>query len=73
MAVNRVRYFEKYGKPARIMRAAVLLHELIRSADPGHRAALRAVSRRSAWEPLIAGLKTRPAEAAAVSHSATIS
>ena len=39
-AVNRVRYFEKHGKPANRMRAAVLLHELLRSASqPPRRAA----------------------------------
>lgn len=57
-AVNRVRYFEKYGRSARALRAIVLVHELLRSADPSHRAAVRAVSRRSAWEPLISGLRT---------------
>jgi len=73
MAVNRVRYFEKHGKPARAMRAIVLLHELIRSADPSHRAAARAVARRSTWEPLISGLKTRPMDAVAASSSVTVS
>ena len=58
MAVNRVRYFEKCGRPVRVLRAVVLLNQFLRSADPGHRAALRAVSRRSGWEPLISGLKT---------------
>jgi N-acetylglucosaminyl-diphospho-decaprenol L-rhamnosyltransferase len=59
MAVNRIRYCEKHGKPARIMRAIVLTHELIRSSNASHRAALRAVARRSSWEPLISGLKGR--------------
>ncbi len=59
--VNRVRYFEKYGRSARALRAILLLHTLLRSADPSHRAALRAVSRRSDWEPLIFGLMARSA------------
>jgi GT2 family glycosyltransferase len=62
-AVNRVRYFEKYCKPAGAMRAAVLLHELLRSASRSHRSALLAVSRPSTWEPLISGLKGPSARA----------
>lgn len=57
MAVNRVRYVEKHGGNARTYRAAVILNELLRSTDPSHRAALREVSRRAAWSPLISGLK----------------
>jgi GT2 family glycosyltransferase len=56
-AINRIRYFEKYGKATSAMRAAVLLHELLRSASASHRGALLAVSRPSTWEPLISGLK----------------
>jgi GT2 family glycosyltransferase len=67
MAVNRVRYFEKYGRPSRVLRALVLLNQFLRLADPGHRAALLALSRRSSWEPLIAGLKARSAGTAASS------
>jgi len=63
-AVNRVRYFEKHGKSAGLMRAVVLLHELLRSVAPGHRAALRVVSKRSTWEPLIFDLKARSAKPA---------
>jgi GT2 family glycosyltransferase len=58
-AVNRVRYFEKHKKAARRMRAAVLLHELLRATSAGHRGALVAVARRSTWEPLISSLKAR--------------
>jgi GT2 family glycosyltransferase len=57
MAINRVRYIEKRGGNAGAYRGAVILHELLRSADPAHRAALRAVSRRAAWSPLISRLK----------------
>jgi GT2 family glycosyltransferase len=67
MAVNRVRYFEKYGRPSRVLRALVLLNQFLRLADAGHRAALLAVSRRSSWEPLIAALKARSAGAHAAS------
>ena len=68
MAVNRVRYFEKDGRSsAGVLRVVVLLNQVLRMADPGRRAALRAVSRRSAWEPLISGLKARPGGADAVS------
>lgn len=67
MAVNRIRYFEKYGRPSRVLCALVLLNQFLRSANPSHRAALLAVSRRSSWEPLIAGLKARSAGADAAS------
>jgi GT2 family glycosyltransferase len=73
MAVNRVRYFEKHGGPIRAFRAAVLLNELLRSLNPGHRAALRAVARRSAWEPLISGLKVGAVGAADASSPVKIS
>jgi GT2 family glycosyltransferase len=62
-AVNRIRYFEKHGKPTGAMRAAVLLHELLRSASGSHRAALLAVSRPSSWAPLLSGLKARSTKA----------
>lgn len=63
LAVNRIRYFEKYSRPNWIRRALVLLNQFLRMASPGHRAALLAVSRRSSWEPLIAGLKAGSAGA----------
>ena len=66
-AINRVRYFEKCGRATGTMRAAVLLHELLRSTSPSHRGALLAVSRPSTWEPLISGLKARPAKPVALS------
>jgi GT2 family glycosyltransferase len=69
MAVNRVRYFEKHGKSATLMRAVVFLHELLRSVAPAHRAALRVVSRRSTWEPLISGLKVDSAKTTVTSKS----
>jgi GT2 family glycosyltransferase len=59
MAVNRIRYFEKYDRSNRTLRGLMLLNQFLRAASPGHRAALLAVLRRSSWEPLIAGLKVR--------------
>jgi GT2 family glycosyltransferase len=67
MAVNRVRYFEKDGRSARVLRVVVLLNQFLRMANPSHRAALWVVSRRSAWEPLISGLKARSGGTDAVS------
>lgn len=57
MAVNRVRYYEKYhGRPVTsLFRTAVALHYLIRCADPQHRTALKAVLRRSEWAALPGG------------------
>ncbi len=57
MAVNRVRYFEAYhGRlPALLFRAVVVLHAALRPHDPGQRAALRAVLRRSRWSRLLGG------------------
>ena len=48
-AVNRVRYMEKHGRWPRLYWLAVILHELLRSGDPGHRRALLTVLRRSRW------------------------
>lgn len=54
LAVNRIRYYEKWhGRPASsLFRAAVTLNELLRSASPPHRGALRYVARRSTWRHL---------------------
>jgi GT2 family glycosyltransferase len=56
-AVSRIRFMEKRRQRPRAYRAAVVLHELLRSADPGHRTALRYVLRRSRWPALVAGLQ----------------
>jgi N-acetylglucosaminyl-diphospho-decaprenol L-rhamnosyltransferase len=56
-AVNRIRYMEKRRRLPRAYRAAVILHELLRCADSGHRTALRFVLRRSSWPALLAGLQ----------------
>jgi len=54
MAVNRVRYVRKHHtrRYARVFHAAVVLHEVMRSYDPAHRAALRVLVDRSTWSRL---------------------
>jgi N-acetylglucosaminyl-diphospho-decaprenol L-rhamnosyltransferase len=54
LAVNRVRYYEKYHREPAIslFRGIVILHHLLRSADPYQRAALKALVRRSRWSDL---------------------
>jgi GT2 family glycosyltransferase len=74
-AVSRVRYMEKCGQQPRAYRAAVALHELLRSSDPAHRTALRHVLRRSSWPALVRSLQdpgappVPPASAAATARS----
>lgn len=68
MAVNRIRYAEKYREQgARPLgtRLAVILHEALRSKDPAHRYALKTVVRRSSWASLPAAQPARPAGPAA--------
>lgn len=57
MAVNRIRYYEKrHGRARSVMfRGVVVLHELLRGADPVHRRSLRFVLRRSSWSRLPGG------------------
>jgi GT2 family glycosyltransferase len=57
MAVNRVRYYEKYHRrPATsVFRAVVTLHYLLRSGNPDRRVALRALIRRYRWRTLPGG------------------
>jgi GT2 family glycosyltransferase len=54
MGVNRVRYFESYHSSAAsaVFRSVVLLHHLLRSADPRHRFAARVVASRASWSTL---------------------
>ena len=54
MAVNRVRYVEKYHGPvySAAYQAAVMFHELARSADPAHRKAFQVVADRRSWDLL---------------------
>jgi GT2 family glycosyltransferase len=69
-AVNRIRYMEKRRRLPRAYRAAVILHELLRSADSGHRTALRFVLRRSSWPALVAGLQVQRAGQSAPARDA---
>ena len=54
MAVNRVRYYEKYHDRtfSSLFRAVVALSELLRLAHPWHRSALCTVLRRRSWAKL---------------------
>ena len=54
MAVNRVRYYEKYHhRPnSSLFRVVVALGEMLRVADPWHRFAFRAVLHRKSWAEL---------------------
>lgn len=54
MAVNRIRYVRKYHtRPyALAFRGGVILGELLRSYQPGHRLALKHVLRESMWDTL---------------------
>jgi N-acetylglucosaminyl-diphospho-decaprenol L-rhamnosyltransferase len=57
MAVNRVRYYEKYHRwPATsVFRAIIVLHSVARSGGHDHRVALKALIRRSLWAALPGG------------------
>jgi GT2 family glycosyltransferase len=68
MAVSRLRYREKHGNSAGPYRVALIIAALLRSTDPGHRAALRAILRRSTWSALVSGLQE--SSAAGGSHGA---
>ncbi len=54
MAVNRITYHRAHHGPAAAaaMRGIVVLHEALRSSDPGHRASLRTVLDESSWPRL---------------------
>jgi GT2 family glycosyltransferase len=58
MAVNRIRYVEKHGSYSRAYRVAVIVAELLRSTDVGHRLALKTIIRRSGWPDLIKRLSS---------------
>jgi N-acetylglucosaminyl-diphospho-decaprenol L-rhamnosyltransferase len=62
LAVNRVRYFEKYhrGLDRHLYRAAIALQHLLRCSDAAERASLIAVCRRSSWAELPGGLPPGP-------------
>jgi len=73
LAVNRIRYYEKHHRrPATsLFRAAVTLHYLLRSADPGERIALRVLVRRSRWSGLPGGDRAEGQTAADPARSRT--
>jgi N-acetylglucosaminyl-diphospho-decaprenol L-rhamnosyltransferase len=60
LAVNRVRYFEKYhGRArARLFRAVVVLQHLLRARDPDSRATLSTIIWRHRWPQLPGGRST---------------
>ena len=60
LAVNRIRYREKHCGRSRIYWGIVILQELLRSLDPGHRHSLRAVLRRSTWNSIVERLQAPP-------------
>ena len=69
MAVNRIRYMKKHAGRLGADPAAVILHELLRSGDPSHRTALRAVLRRSSWPKLLGDVPVLSAGSSAHSHA----
>jgi len=54
MAVNRIRYIDKYASPlrARLFRFAVVLHEALRYPIPSHRLTMGYVARKNSWPML---------------------
>lgn len=63
MALSRVRYMEKHGGWPVAYRAALIVAELLRCADPGHRAALKLLLRRSRWRGFVSSLTQPPRRA----------
>lgn len=62
MAINRVRYIRKHRsqKYAAAFRAAVVLHEALRSYDPAHRETLRMLLDEGSWWRLPRGSRLPP-------------
>ena len=60
MAVSRLRYVTKHRRWLWPYRTAQIISELVRSGHPGHRAALKAVLRRSTWPELALRLQNPP-------------
>lgn len=65
MAVNRIRYMEKYRRKPGAYRGALILNELLRSGQRSHRNALRVLLFRSRWPGLSASLRGNSATTAA--------
>ena len=74
MAVNRIRYIDKYASPLRagLFRLAVMLHEALRYPIPRHRLSMGFLARKTSWPRLPratmsgAGLADLPAPLASV-------
>jgi GT2 family glycosyltransferase len=60
MAVSRLRYVTEHRRWLWPYQAAQVVAELLRSGHPGHRAALKAVLRRSTWPELALRLQNPP-------------
>jgi GT2 family glycosyltransferase len=60
MAVSRLRFVTKHRRWVWPYHAAQIIAELLRSAQPGHRAALKAVLHRSTWPELALRLQNPP-------------
>jgi GT2 family glycosyltransferase len=60
MAVSRLRYVAQHRGRLWPYRAVQIITELLRSGDPGHRAALTAILRRSTWPELALRLQNPP-------------
>jgi hypothetical protein len=60
MAVSRLRYVTKHRRWLWPYRAVQIITELLRSGQPAHRAALKAVLRRSTWPELALRLQSPP-------------
>jgi GT2 family glycosyltransferase len=61
MAISRVRYIDKHGRWPMAYRAALIVAELLRCGDPGHRTALKVLLRRSRWATFVADIRDSPA------------
>jgi GT2 family glycosyltransferase len=61
LAVNKIRYMEKYAHWPRAYRGVVIFNEMLRARDRGHRATLRVLVHRSGWPALSASLGARSA------------
>lgn len=57
LAVNRIRYAEKWDHWPRVFRGIVIFHELMRAYRRKHRITLRILLQRSSWSDLILKLQ----------------
>lgn len=57
LAVNRIRYAEKWVRWPKVFRGTAVLHELLRAYQPRHRMALRTLLHRSRWSDIILRLQ----------------